>query len=149
VRHRICVRIAGRGAVAAVLTLAVAAAGAADYATLTGAELYHRFCESCHGKAGAGDGPVSRGLAVAPPDLTRIAERHGGRYPDNWVYRIVDGREALMSHGPRDMPVWGVQLWREQGADVTAGEKTRDATARLVDYLRSLQRPRTLGGPQS
>ena len=64
---------------------------------------------------------------VPVPDLTRIAARHGGKFPDNWVYRVIDGRESLLSHGPRDMPVWGVELWREQGADVTAGQKTRDA----------------------
>jgi mono/diheme cytochrome c family protein len=134
-------------ALAALAALAPAAVGAADYSTASGAELYHRFCASCHGKSGAGDGPVSRSLAVALPDLTRIAARHGGKYPDNWVYRVIDGREALLVHGPRDMPVWGVELWREQGADITAGEKTRDATARLVEYLRDLQAPRALGEP--
>ncbi|HUO78948.1 MAG TPA: cytochrome c [Steroidobacteraceae bacterium] len=122
-------------------------AAGADYSGYTGAELYHRFCESCHGRAGAGDGPVSRSLAVALPDLRRIAERHGGRFPDNWVYRVIDGREALLSHGPRDMPVWGVELWREQGADVTAGGKTRDAIAALVDYLRGLQAARGPAAP--
>jgi mono/diheme cytochrome c family protein len=134
---------------AALLALAAAAAPAvaADYSGYSGAELYHRFCESCHGRAGQGDGPVSRGLAVAVPDLTRIAARHGGQFPDNWTYRVIDGRESLLSHGPRDMPVWGVELWREQGADVTAGAKTRDAIARLVDYLRDLQVARSPAGP--
>jgi mono/diheme cytochrome c family protein len=143
-RHRTPVPAA---ALLALASLAAAPAGAADYSAYTGAELYHRFCASCHGRAAGGDGPVSRSLAAAVPDLTRIAARHGGRYPDNWVYRIIDGRESLVSHGPRDMPVWGVELWREQGADVTAGEKTRDAIARLVDYLRDLQATRTLAEP--
>jgi mono/diheme cytochrome c family protein len=134
---------------AALLALAAAAtpAVAADYSGFSGAELYHRFCASCHGPAGQGDGPVSRGLVVAVPDLTRIAVRHGGQFPDNWTYRVIDGREALLSHGPRDMPVWGVELWREQGADVTAGAKTRDAIGRLVDYLRDLQVARSPAGP--
>ena len=134
-------------AVVAAAAASVPAAGAADYSVYSGADLYHRFCESCHGKTAAGDGPVSHSLAVAVPDLARIAARHGGKFPENWVYRVIDGREALLSHGPRDMPVWGVELWREQGADVTAGEKTRDATTRLVEYLRGLQAPRTLGEP--
>ena len=143
-RDRTRIQAAGLLALAA---LAVPAAGAADYSGYSGAELYHRFCESCHGKSGAGDGPVSHSFAVAVPDLTRIASRHGGKFPDNWAYRVIDGRETLISHGPRDMPVWGVELWREQGADVTAGEKTRDAIARLVDYLRTLQVARTLAEP--
>jgi len=131
----------------AFVTLAAPAAGAADYTAYSGAELYQRFCASCHGRLARGDGPVSHGLAVAVPDLTRIAERHGGKFPDNWTYRVIDGRESLLSHGPRDMPVWGVELWREQGADVTAGEKTRDAIARLVEYLRTLQVQRTPADP--
>jgi mono/diheme cytochrome c family protein len=127
----------------ALAAFAAPPAGAADYSAYSGAELYHRFCESCHGKSAEGNGPVSRSFTVAVPDLTRIAMRHQGQFPDNWVYRVIDGRETLLMHGPRDMPVWGVELWREQGADVTAGAKTRDAIARLVDYLRSLQVART------
>ena len=143
-------RRCNRAPAAALVSLAALAAPAgqaADYSAYGGAELYHRFCESCHGKTGEGNGPVSGSLAVALPDLRRIALRHGGKFPDNWAYRVIDGREALISHGPRDMPVWGVELWREQGADVAAGAKTRDAIARLVDYLRELQVPRTLAEP--
>ncbi len=134
-------RIVSSGPFLAALAALLAAGGApaADYSAYTGAELYHRFCASCHGPGGTGDGPVARSLAVAVPDLTRIAQRHGGQFPENWTYRVIDGREALVSHGPRDMPVWGVELWREQGADVNAGLRTRDAVARLVDYLRGLQ----------
>jgi mono/diheme cytochrome c family protein len=146
-RPRTRVRAAALWALAALAALAAPAAVAADYSVYTGAELYQRFCASCHGRTGVGDGPVSRALVVAVPDLTRIALRHGGNFPDNWVYRVIDGREGLLSHGPRDMPVWGVELWREQGADITAGEKTRDAIARLVDYLRDRQVARTLAEP--
>ena len=137
----------GAAGLLAVAVIAAPAAGAADYSGYSGAELYHRFCESCHGRDGAGDGPVSHSLAVALPDLRRIALRHGDHYPDNWVYRIIDGRDALLSHGPRDMPVWGVELWREQGADVPAGVKTRDVVARLVEYLKDRQVARTLAEP--
>jgi mono/diheme cytochrome c family protein len=128
-------------------TLSAGAAVAADYSGYSGADLYHRFCESCHGRGGRGDGPVASTLAAPLPDLTRIAARHGGKYPDNWVYRVIDGREVIYAHGLREMPVWGVELWREQGADVTAGEKTRDAIASLVEFLKGLQAPRALGDP--
>lgn len=143
-RHRTRLHAAG---LLALVALAAPAAGAADYSAYTGAELYHRFCASCHGKSAKGDGPVSPGLAAAVPDLTRIAARHSGKFPDNWVYRVIDGREAMLSHGPRDMPVWGVELWREQGADVTAGAKTRDVIAQLVDYLRDRQAAPTPADP--
>jgi mono/diheme cytochrome c family protein len=143
---RDCTR-ASAACLLALAALAAPGAGAADFSAYSGIELYHRFCESCHGRSGEGNGPVSRGFATAVPDLTRIALRHGGKFPDNWVYRVIDGREAMVSHGPRDMPVWGSELWREQGADVTAGAKTRDAIARLVEYLRGLQVARTLAEP--
>jgi mono/diheme cytochrome c family protein len=120
---------------------------ATDFSAYGGAGLYQRFCASCHGRTLNGDGPVAQSLAVAVPDLTRIAARHGGTFPDNWVYRVIDGRESLMAHGPRDMPVWGVELWREQGADVVAGQKTRDLIEQLVAYLKGQQAPHRLGDP--
>jgi mono/diheme cytochrome c family protein len=138
-----------RNALAGILTGSLALpAAAADFSALSGSELYHRFCASCHGTRGEGDGPVAGSLKIAVPDLTRIAERHRGEFPDNWVYRVIDGQERLFAHGSRDMPVWGIELWREQGADVRAGAKTQAVIDRLVDYLRSLQvspRPRTPG----
>ena len=138
-----------RGTWLLLVVLAVGVPGAlgADFSGASGPELYHRFCESCHGAKGEGDGPVASRFAVAVPDLTRIALRHGGQYPDNWVYRVIDGREALFAHGTREMPVWGIELWREQGADVTAGGKTRDAITTLVEYLHTLQVARTLAEP--
>jgi mono/diheme cytochrome c family protein len=135
-------------ALALALALPPAAARAADFSDYTGAELYHRFCAACHGAELHGDGPVSGSLRGAVPDLTLIAKRHGGEFPAAWVYRVVDGRERLLSHGPRDMPVWGEELWREQGADLTAGAKTRDVIERLVGFLRerqALRRPEDLG----
>lgn len=139
-------RLAPTLAAAFALALPVAA-GAADYSGYSGADLYHRFCAACHGIELHGDGPVAGGLRVAVPDLTRIAARHGGEFPAAWVYRIVDGREKLPTHGTRDMPVWGEELWREQGADLAAGAKTRDAIDRLVGYLREHQAERRAEEP--
>jgi mono/diheme cytochrome c family protein len=123
----------------AVVAIYLSTAVAADYTAYSGGELYQRFCASCHGREAHGDGPVRQSLKVAVPDLTRVAQRHGGHFDDNWVYRVIDGQEYMLVHGPRDMPIWGFELWREQGADVTAGAKTRDLIDRLVDYLRSFQ----------
>lgn len=131
-----------RLAVLALASLAAPAILATDFSGYSGDELYHRFCASCHGTTLAGDGPVSHSLAVQVPDLTRIAARHQGTFPDAWVYRVIDGREKLVSHGTHDMPVWGLELWREQGADITAGVKTRDAIDKLVAYLRAHQAER-------
>jgi mono/diheme cytochrome c family protein len=140
-------RLLGCACVVGLALLGPRAATAADFSNWSGAELYARFCASCHGADARGEGPVSRELKRGAVDLTRIAARHGGTYPDNWVYRVIDGREYLVAHGPREMPVWGVELWREQGADVDAGRRTEGAIARLVAYLRTLQATRTPEDP--
>ena len=127
-----------------VASLALAATALAfDAVTLgdySGEELYLRFCASCHGRQAMGDGPVSRSLNVAVPDLTRIANRYGG-FPTERIRDIIDGRGIdTQSHGTREMPVWGYEFWVEEGADASAQKAARDAINKLVEHLRSIQR---------
>lgn len=117
------------------------AASAADLPAMSGQELYRRFCASCHGLSGRGDGPVAATLRVEVPDLTLIARRRGGTYPRALVERIIDGRHILGAHGTRTMPVWGEELARSQIGDPNAENVTRTVTLRLADYVWSLQRP--------
>jgi mono/diheme cytochrome c family protein len=106
----------------------------------SGEELYLRFCASCHGSEAWGDGPVSRSLNVAVPDLTRIASRYGG-FPTALIRDVIDGRGIdKRAHGTREMPVWGYEFWVEGGADVNAQKASRDAINKLVEHLRSIQR---------
>jgi mono/diheme cytochrome c family protein len=109
----------------------------ADY---SGEELFGRFCASCHGEQARGDGPVAQSLRTAPPDLTTITRRHG-EFPVTLVRDMIDGRGVdVRAHGTREMPVWGYEFWVEEGGDVVAQRAVRDAIAKLVDYVRSLQR---------
>jgi mono/diheme cytochrome c family protein len=119
---------------------AMSGAGAEDLAGYSGAELYRSYCASCHGVEAQGDGPVASSLRVEVPDLTRIAHRHGGRFPADQVRRIIDGRTTLPPHGTRTMPVWG-QAFRAAGAEgsQTAAQPDR-LIELLVEYLRSIQR---------
>jgi hypothetical protein len=126
--------------------LALVFAGAAvafDAVTLedySGEEIYLRFCSSCHGSEAMGDGPVSRSLNVAVPDLTRIASRYGG-FPTGLIRDVIDGRGIdTRAHGTREMPVWGYEFWVEEGGDVTAQRAARNAIDKLVEHLRSIQR---------
>ena len=107
----------------------------------TGEELFQRYCSACHGSSGRGDGPVASSLASAVPDLTTLSQRHEDEFPAAWVRETIDGRFQVMAHGPRSMPVWGYELWIEEGADAPAEEDTRALIERLVGYLRSIQRP--------
>ena len=106
----------------------------------SGEEIYMRFCASCHGGEGQGDGPVSRSLNVVVPDLTRITSRYG-QFPTGLIRDVIDGRGIdKRAHGTREMPVWGYEFWVEEGADVNAQRAARDAINKLVEHLRSIQR---------
>lgn len=125
------------------LLLGSGAAGASDYVAMSGKDLYGRFCASCHGVTGRGDGPVSKSIAVEVPDLTLIARRNGGRFPRDRVEKIIDGRHILGAHGTRTMPVWGEDFSRAALGDPDAERATRTVTVRLADYVWLLQRPTT------
>ncbi|HSN73333.1 MAG TPA: cytochrome c [Steroidobacteraceae bacterium] len=131
--------------VALVLVMVVVGAGAnppgADFSHQSGEQLYQRFCASCHGASGVGDGVVAEALEVDVPDLTLLARRNRGRYPAARVSEIIDGRVILMPHGTRTMPVWGQEFWVEAGADSQAEYTARATIERLVNYVRTLQRP--------
>ncbi|HEY6641134.1 c-type cytochrome [Povalibacter sp.] len=124
-----------------VLAYAAATPAADDLVTLSGKQLYERYCVACHGVKGRGDGPVSDSFAIEVPDLTLIARRHGGTYPRDLVERIIDGRHILGAHGTRTMPVWGEDFGRLRIGDPDAEAATRTITLRLADYVWLLQRP--------
>ena len=123
------------------LTGSAAAFDAVTLADYSGDELFERFCASCHGAGARGDGPVARSLNVAVPDLTTIASRYG-EFPATLIRDVIDGRGIdKRAHGTRTMPVWGYEFWVEEGGDVVAQAAVRDAINKLVEYLRSVQRP--------
>jgi mono/diheme cytochrome c family protein len=123
------------------LALASVSAHAQDFSSYTGAQLYKRFCSSCHGDQARGDGTVAKSFKIEVPDLTRIAHRHGGVFPEEQVRKIIDGRTTLPPHGSRAMPVWGFEFYREnQDAGYPDPQRrTDDLIARLTEYLRSIQ----------
>ena len=123
---------------ALLLSGGIAPVDAADYLAMSGEQLYKRFCASCHGIEGHGDGPVSQSFAREIPDLTLIARRHGGEFQRDWVEKAIDGRQKIASHGAYTMPVWGEDF--SQVGDPDAERATRTMISRLVDYLESLQR---------
>ena len=105
-----------------------------------GAEAFPRYCASCHGLRGEGDGPAAEALRVRPADLTRIAARRGGSFPTGEIARFIDGRFALAAHGSREMPVWGERFGESIPETSVAEEITRGRIAVLVEYLKSIQR---------
>lgn len=118
----------------------MSAAGAEDLSTSSGAQLFKRYCASCHGAGGQGDGPVAPFFKLTPPDLTLISRRSGGSFPSERVRRIIDGREAIPPHGVREMPVWGLEFEWTATEPAAARAASETSIARLVEYLRTIQK---------
>ena len=57
-----------------------------------GEPTFLRHCTSCHGLDARGNGPVAHALRTPPADLRRIAERHGGVFPDAETRSPMIGR---------------------------------------------------------
>jgi mono/diheme cytochrome c family protein len=105
-----------------------------------GAESFPRYCGSCHGLHGQGDGPAAGALLRRPADLTRIAARRGGNFPAGEIARFIDGRFTVEAHGSREMPVWGERFGEAIPDSGVSEEVTRGKIAVLVEYLKSIQR---------
>jgi mono/diheme cytochrome c family protein len=113
----------------------------ADSAVMSGKELYGRFCSSCHGVTGRGDGPVAASFKVEVPDLTFITRRAGGVFPRERIVRIIDGRHVIGAHGTRTMPIWGEDLSRLEIGTPNSERAARMAIDALADYVGQLQKP--------
>jgi len=102
-----------------------------------GPEIFKNHCASCHGADGQGHGPVAGSLKKSVPDLTRIAQRNGGKFPAEMVKQQIDGTgQTPLSHGTREMPVWGPGL-HQIGNDQDLGYVRLEA---ITKYLESIQR---------
>ena len=97
------------------------------------AAMFQSYCAACHGKDATGNGPAAKALTKAPADLTRIAARNGGTYPEVRVKRYIEGLDEVPAHGSRDMPMWG-DLFRSLSRD-TAQIRVQA----LSDHLKGLQ----------
>ena len=127
------------GCAAAVL-LAVAAWSAERHdptSAKQGKITYVRYCVSCHGPEGRGDGPLARDLVVPVPDLTTLTTRSGGTFPLARVKRIIEQGEPLRGHGNANMPAWGDAFKKTEGIAVPTIDA---AISNLSHYIWSLQR---------
>jgi hypothetical protein len=103
------------------------------------------YCAACHGVGAKGDGTIGEFLTLAVPDLTELSKRYGGKFPEDRVTEVIDGRVEVKVHGMRDMPVWG-DWFDAEAASPEIDRKARemivnDRIASLVLYLKSIQTP--------
>jgi len=104
-----------------------------------GAQLFVTHCASCHGVDARGDGPAASALRIPPADLTRIAARSDGVFPESSTARLIDGRFDLPAHGSREMPIWGARLANQIPGLAMGDEVARGQITSLVEYLKSQQ----------
>jgi mono/diheme cytochrome c family protein len=109
---------------------------------IQGRDLYLRYCASCHGLSGTGDGPVAAALQIRPADLTRLRERYGEPSPLRQTIAAIDGRQPVRAHGDSAMPVWGEIIERDmQERKIGWPQATTIQRVRLIaEYLMTLQR---------
>ncbi|MCX7350371.1 MAG: cytochrome c [Alphaproteobacteria bacterium] len=104
---------------------------------------YMNYCAACHGAEAKGDGTLGEFLTLAVPDLTKLSKLNAGKFPEERVMEVIDGRVDVKVHGMRDMPVWGDWFNREAASsntDKVARELiVNDRIASLINYLKSIQ----------
>jgi mono/diheme cytochrome c family protein len=102
----------------------------------SGQEMYNSYCAVCHGKDAKGNGPAAPQLKQQPADLTTLAKRHDGKYPDEYVTSVLRFGAKSPTHGSSEMPVWGPLLSAVSNRDKAQVEVR---IANLNRYLKSLQ----------
>ena len=90
----------------------------------------------CHGPDGKGGGPFSPQLKEWPPDLTQLAKKNHGVYPEMRVTEAIDGEFGKPSHGSAEMPIWG-PVFRTMAHGRKDSAQFRISS--LVKYLESMQ----------
>jgi mono/diheme cytochrome c family protein len=105
-----------------------------------GKEMYRRYCASCHGVEGKGNGPVAAQLKIKVPDLTIVKKRNKGIFPLDDVMATIDGRRTVKGHGDRQMPVWG-EVFSGENEQKKYSELTTLLKAKIIaEYVATLQR---------
>lgn len=107
-----------------------------------GHTLYATYCQACHGAGGRGDGPAAPSLRARPLDLTQLWKRYGTPLDRERIARYIDGRE-LLSHGSREMPIWGEEFFRGMPTNDPSPESAKRRLIEvIVEYLETLQTKR-------
>ncbi len=107
-----------------------------------GHRYFLRYCASCHGLDGLGDGPVAKSLSTPPTSLRKLGDKYGMPLPAHRIAQLIDGRDSTRAHGTPEMPVWGERLY-----ELGHGEKGEYGIGEVIDkiiaYLGTIQDRRT------
>jgi len=101
---------------------------------------YLRYCASCHGVEGKGDGTVSRSLKVKPADLTQLQKKNKGVFPQEKVMTSIEGKTRIAAHGESKMPVWGEIFEKEAAVQKDPASASAAKVKVIAEYLSTIQR---------
>ena len=119
-----------------VFVMVAGAAQAAEPASTPQQELgertYQSYCALCHGFGGV-TGMFADALKKAAPDLTEIAKRNGGQFPERKVESIIrDG--GISGHGTMRL-----MSWEKYFTSDSTPERTDEIIDALTQYLQKHQ----------
>jgi hypothetical protein len=100
----------------------------------TGADLYKQNCAVCHGDDLKGGGSFP--YPYRAPDLTTLARRHGGKFPEAYVSDVLRNGVVMPAHGPAEMPIWGEDFRMAEGL---SAKQVTQRISELTNYLKSAQ----------
>jgi mono/diheme cytochrome c family protein len=104
--------------------------------TVEGKGLYREYCAVCHGVDAKGRGPAAEALKTAPADLTQLARRNNGKYPNLEVEHAVTGGGAYLAHGTKDMPVWG-SVFSDSGSNKGVGAMRVYSITKYIEQIQA------------
>jgi len=102
----------------------------------SGQEMFVTYCAPCHGKDAKGAGPAATALKQAPADLTALAKKNNGKFPELKIYDAIKGDSNTPAHGSKDMPVWGTVFQSLSHGD---SGQVQLRISNLTKYIESLQ----------
>ena len=105
-----------------------------------GRAYFLRYCASCHGVEGKGNGTVSRSLKIKPADLTQLQKRNKGLFPLEKVMATIDGKTRIDAHGESKMPVWGEIFEKEATAQKDSATASAAKLKVIAEYVSTIQR---------
>lgn len=105
-----------------------------------GRAYYLRYCGSCHGLEGKGDGTVSRSLKLKPADLSQLQKKNKGVFPLEKVMATIEGKTRIGAHGESKMPVWGEIFEKEATAQKDPSAASATKVKIIAEYVSTIQR---------
>lgn len=102
----------------------------------SGKQMYTSYCAPCHGVDGKGRGPAAAALKTEPTDLTGLANKNHGKFPDTHIISVLQFGSDVPAHGSAEMPVWGPILGNMNKTNL---QDKQLRMSNLSRYLESIQ----------